>query len=66
MVTSVSAIAISGETQRDLGRAFGALFKHQLHAPPPFAASADAAAHQQAELLAVGVGASAIGSDRWP
>ena len=35
MVTSVSAIAISGDSERDHGRAFGAPLKHQLHGSPP-------------------------------
>ena len=35
MVTSVSAMAISGDSDRDRCRALGALLKHQLHAPLP-------------------------------
>ena len=54
MVTMVRPIAISGEIKRDGGRPLGALFKHQLHGAAPSAAKT-ASAHQQAELLAVGV-----------
>ena len=39
MVTIVSPIAIKRRDQRDRVRPLGALFKHQLHAPPPSCSS---------------------------
>ena len=50
---------------RDLGRAFGAPLKHQLHAPPPcrFAPTRRPSAGRASRASASAVG---IGADRWP